>query len=70
MHCPPDVISLVVPFNPVLGETLQKVGSNGERAYCEQSCHHPAICKWLLEGPDGLYTHSGSAETTAAIKGA
>ena len=30
-----------IPFNPVLGETLQLTGTNGEKFYAEQTSHHP-----------------------------
>ena len=41
------------PLNPILGETLQVEYSDGSKAYCEQTCHHPPITSFKLDSPPG-----------------
>lgn len=50
------------PLNPVLGETLQVDFSDGSKAYLEQTCHHPPISSFKLDGPQGLYDFWGFTE--------
>ena len=45
------VISAVIQFNPILGETLQGSYSDGTKVYCEQISHHPPITYFLVVGP-------------------
>mmetsp|Transcript_25916 Transcript_25916/g.62509 ORF Transcript_25916/g.62509 Transcript_25916/m.62509 type:complete len:438 (+) Transcript_25916:63-1376(+) len=53
------------PLNPVLGETLQVDYEDGAKAYLEQTCHHPPVSSFLLEGPGAQYRYYGY--TTFAI---
>jgi len=50
------------PLNPILGETLQVDFSDGSKAYLEQTCHHPPITSFKLDGPQGLYDFWGFTE--------
>jgi len=43
------------PLNPVLGETYEAYGQDGSKIYLEQSCHHPPISHFIIEGPDQNY---------------
>jgi hypothetical protein len=40
------------PLNPVLGETCEAYGQDGSNIYLEQSCHHPPISHFIIEGPN------------------
>jgi len=37
----PSLLTGRAPFNPILGETMQAEGPNGEKYYAEQTVHHP-----------------------------
>ena len=39
------------PFNPILGETVQRTCGDCE-IYCEQISHHPPICGFFMVGPN------------------
>ena len=58
-----------IPFNPILGETLQLQGPNGEMFFGEQSSHHPPVSKFLLEGPNQCYQFQGSYESRVKLSG-
>ena len=58
-----------IPFNPILGETLQLQGPSGEMFYGEQISHHPPITAFQLEGPGKCYTFSGSYESKMSLSG-
>mmetsp|Transcript_66392 Transcript_66392/g.163608 ORF Transcript_66392/g.163608 Transcript_66392/m.163608 type:complete len:420 (+) Transcript_66392:186-1445(+) len=47
------------PLNPLLGETLQVQYDDGSSAFLEQTCHHPPVSSFLLEGPQKLYRYYG-----------
>lgn len=47
------------PLNPILGETFQAMGQDGAMIYMEQTCHHPPVSHFLIEGPNGAYTMKG-----------
>ena len=47
------------PLNPLLGETLQTEYGDGSKLYMEQTCHHPPVAAFLLEGPSKEYSASG-----------
>ena len=68
-HRSAALVGARIPFNPILGETLQLVGPNGEMFYGEQSSHHPPVSKFLLEGPDRCYTFHGSYESKVKLAG-
>ena len=58
-----------IPFNPILGETLQLVGSNGEMFYAEQTSHHPPVTKFVIDGPNNAYQFYGSYESRIKLSG-
>jgi hypothetical protein len=39
------------------GETLQVDFSDGSKGYLEQTCHHPPITSFKLDGPQSLYEY-------------
>jgi len=47
------------PLNPLLGETLQTDYGDGSKLYMEQTCHHPPVAAFLLEGAGKEYSASG-----------
>jgi hypothetical protein len=47
------------PLNPLLGETLQMEYADGSRLFMEQTCHHPPVAGFYLEGPGKEYTAYG-----------
>ena len=47
------------PLNPLLGETLQTEYADGSRLFMEQTCHHPPVAGFYLEGPGKEYTAYG-----------
>jgi len=47
------------PLNPLLGETLQTEYSDGTRLWMEQTCHHPPVAGFYVEGAGKEYTASG-----------
>lgn len=68
-HRSAALVGARIPFNPILGETLQLEGPNGEMFYGEQSSHHPPVSKFLLEGPDKCYRFEGSYESRIKLSG-
>ena len=48
------------PLNPILGETHQAYGQDGAKIYFEQTCHHPPVSHFIIEGPDNNYYSHGS----------
>jgi len=47
------------PLNPLLGETLQVEYGDGSQLWMEQTCHHPPVAAFLLEGAGKEYSASG-----------
>jgi len=47
------------PLNPILGETLQVSYADGSEAYFEQTCHHPPVTSFCLDGPEKGYRYYG-----------
>ena len=39
------------------GETLQVDFSDGSKGYLEQTCHHPPITSFKLDGPQSQYEY-------------
>ena len=46
-------------LNPIIGETLIAELEDGTKMYCEQTCNHPPISNFMVEGPEQLYVMSG-----------
>ena len=44
------------------GEMMQVDFSDGSKAYLEQTCHHPPITSYYLDGPESLYKLWGFTE--------
>lgn len=59
-----------MPLNPILGETLQREQSTGERIYCEQVSHHPPISAFEIYGPDNEYKIYGHQQLKGSLSGA
>lgn len=68
-HRSAALVGARIPFNPILGETLQLKGPNGEMFYGEQTSHHPPITSFLLEGPNQCYKFHGSYESKMSLSG-
>ena len=66
----PTICACRIPLNPILGETYQREMEDGTKFYAEQICHRPQITAFLVEGPDGDYTFSGSFTTKGWLNGA
>lgn len=64
-HINPEYSQLRAPLNPIIGETVQRVLSDGTKFYAEQLSHHPPITGFYLEGPDESYRFSGHFELKA-----
>eukprot|EP00475_Leptophrys_vorax_P040251 TRINITY_DN7435_c0_g1_i1.p1 TRINITY_DN7435_c0_g1~~TRINITY_DN7435_c0_g1_i1.p1 ORF type:complete len:537 (+),score=170.35 TRINITY_DN7435_c0_g1_i1:48-1658(+) len=61
--------SMEKPFNPILGETLQGVYSDGTELFMEQMSHHPPISSWnLVSHKNGVELH-GFGVALAKMKG-
>jgi len=52
------------PLNPILGETYEAYGQDGTNIYLEQSCHHPPISHFIVEGPYKNFKLSGWSSYT------
>lgn len=52
------------PLNPILGETYEAYGQDGSVIFLEQSCHHPPISHFMIEGPNQNYTLTGWSSYT------
>ena len=63
----PTLVTARIPINPILGETLQLNGPNGEKFYAEQTSHHPPILNFMLEAEE--YNYSGWYENKAWLAG-
>jgi hypothetical protein len=64
-----SLIGKMVPMNPILGETLQRVMSDGTTFLAEQTVHHPPIFNFELTGPDSNYIYRGHVENQGGIVG-
>lgn len=53
------------PLNPILGETYEAFGQDGSTVFIEQSCHHPPISHFLIEGPHQNYQLTGWSSFSA-----
>ena len=65
----PALLGCRSQINPILGETLQREMATGEKIFCEQISHHPAVTAYSLHGPNGEYTLSGSHKLNAWLNG-
>ena len=68
-HRSAALVGARIPFNPIIGETLQLQGPSGEMFFAEQTSHYPPISKFHLEGPDKAYQFYGSYETKMQLSG-
>lgn len=47
--------TFVKPLNPILGETLYGAMNDGSKLWAEQTCHHPPVSSFFVEGPGSNY---------------
>lgn len=65
----PSLIQAKVPLNPILGETLQREWTTGEKFYAEQISHHPPITAFQAFGPEDEWEMSGSHQIKSWLNG-
>ena len=70
LHINPMEFKNKPPLNPILGETHTAELRDGTKIWLEQTCHHPPITSWYMQGPNNLYVFYGHGQIIAGLSGA
>jgi hypothetical protein len=69
LHINPVEFKNNPPLNPILGETFTAEMRDGSKIWLEQTCHHPPITHWHMEGPNNLFKFTGYGQIRAGLSG-
>ena len=70
LHINPVTFGNFPPLNPILGETHSASLKDGSKIWLEQTCHHPPVSNWYMEGPNKLFIFYGHGQIKAGLAGA